>query len=191
MSERDLSIWWSYIINLKFFDVGSWETIVIVRPFQLFNCSSIDNILHIWIHVSPYTGKISVCLFYHEHIWNMRLGKSYLQDTIQVHCLCGLSDLSIDRGWPSVTLLFPRWHWRPAKIYTSSLSSSLLLSSLIFSPFPLSNYYSLMAVWKLNKSWYEIPLDRKYHENSTQFYFLRFQKNTMVNEKWIWVWKYH
>ena len=112
---------------------------VVERPLSLSghsNCSSIDNILQIWIHVSPYTGEISVCLFYHEHIWNMRLGKSYLQDTIQVHCLCGLSDLSIDRGWPSVTLLFPRWHWRPAKIYTSSLSSSLLLSD-IFSISPV------------------------------------------------------
>ena len=155
MSERDLSIWWSYIINLKFFDVGSWETIVIVRPFQLFNCSSIDNILQIWIHVSPYTGKISVCLFYHEHIWNMRLGKSYLQDTIQVHCLCGLSDLSIDRGWPSVTLLFPRWHWRPAKIYTSSL--------LLFAPLWYFLHFPCQIIihWWLSENW--TNLDMKFH----------------------------
>ena len=117
---------------------------VVERPLSLSghsNCSTVHQLtifftFEYMLVLICYTGKISVCLFYREHIWNMRLGKSYLQDTIQVHCLCGLSDLSIDRGWPSVTLLFPRWHWRPVKIYTSSLSSSLLLSD-IFSISPV------------------------------------------------------
>ena len=133
---------------------------------------------------------------------------------VKYQCACFIMNIFGIWGWvshiykilPSALPLWPVWplYWPwLAKCNTSISSVTLkasqdlyilsppLCSSLIFSPFPLSNYYSLMAVWKLNKSWYEIPLDRKYHENSTQFYFLRFQKNTMVNEKWIWVWKYH
>ena len=154
MSERDLSIWWSYIINLKFFDVGSWETIVIVRPFQLFNCSSIDNILHIWIHVSPYTGKISVCLFYHEHIWNTRLGKSY-------------------KILPSALPLWPVWplYWPwLAKCNTSISSVTLkasqdlyILSLLLFAPLWYFLHFPCQIIihWWLSENW--TNLDMKFH----------------------------
>ena len=138
---------------------------VVDRPLSLsghsnFNCSSIDNILHIWIHVSPYTGEITSCLFYHERLWNMRLGKSYLQD---------IYPSALPR-WPVWPLY---WPWL-AKCNTSIssvtlkasqdlyiLSSSLLLPDLSsISPVKLLFIDGCLKIEQIliwNSTWWKIP----------------------------------